>query len=436
MSDINKIMLDIANNGGRALFVGGYVRDYLLGRPCKDIDIEVYGLSSNKLIEILSKYGSVDPVGKSFGVIKCCGYDFSLPRRESKEGRGHKGFQVESDPNLSMYEASLRRDFTINSMMMDAEGKIIDYHGGQSDLYKKILRATSEHFVEDPLRVLRGFQFISRFGILHFDIKTIGMCKNLFLEYETLSKERIFEEWFKWTKGSYPSVGLRFLGRVGWIKLFPQIHLMENIEQDPEWHPEKNLLVHTYYVLDAMAEICNREGIEGEDRAILFFSALCHDMGKVTNTIYDGRIRSPGHDIAGVPLAKEFLESIGCYPRIIDNVLPLVREHMVHVYGEVNLRKLANRLYPANIKQLLYLMEADHSGRPPLPKGLPEQCKDWLERAREMEIEDSKPKPIVRGRDLLHLMDSGPEMGKTLKRLYELQLEGKFSTLEEGLKLL
>lgn len=433
---IDNILKDILIHGGSYLKIGGYVRDKILGIPNKDTDIEVYNISYENLMQILSKYGEPSTVGVSFGVIKLDKYDFSLPRRESKSGKGHKGFIVDVDSTMTPIEAARRRDYTINSMGEDAEGKIIDYYGGMKDLESLVLRHTSDQFIEDPLRVLRGFQFISRFNLAPHST-LIEVCKSIKHEYKDLAQERVFEEWVKWSKGSYPDNGLFFLVETAWIDHFPCLKQLYLTLQDSIYHPEGDVGTHTEHVVRAMANICDRESIQGEERTILFFSALLHDVGKPITTIVDnGRIKSPGHDVAGVPVARSFLESIGCPSKIIDVVLPLVKEHMVHCYGEVNLRRLAHRLYPATIQQLLYLIEADHSGRPPLEGGLPNICSNWLKIAKEMEIENNKPKPIVLGRHLMELMSPGPQMGKVLKRLYERQLDGEFNTLEEGLKLL
>ena len=214
------------------LLVGGYVRDHLLGIESKDLDIEVYGLSYAQIAEALRRHHRVDLVGRSFGVVKVGNeIDISLPRSESKTGVGHTGFAVTVDPKLTPREAAARRDFTINAMAMDFDGKIFDPFGGRVDLGRGLLRATSAAFQEDPLRVLRGMQFAARFGF-DMDQETVEMCRGLRHEFQHLSAERIWEEWHKWaTKARYPSKGLALLQSTGWTENFPVLHAMAETPQ-------------------------------------------------------------------------------------------------------------------------------------------------------------------------------------------------------------
>ena len=198
--------------GGRAVLVGGAVRDALLGKTVKDFDLEVHYLASGKVLELLRSVCEVDTVGMSFGVIKVKHFDLdiSLPRRENKNGAGHRGFLVETDPDLNFYDASARRDFTVNAIMYDPlDGELIDPHHGVEDLRKKVLRHVSEHFSEDPLRVLRGMQFVAR---LEFSAapETLKLCTGL--DQHELAIERIGTEWEKLLlQGKKVSYGLEFL---------------------------------------------------------------------------------------------------------------------------------------------------------------------------------------------------------------------------------
>jgi len=220
--------------GGHAYLVGGAVRDMLLGVPPKDRDIEVYGLDAEMLASILSRFGRVEAVGISFGVLKLRtpegdDYDFTLPRRESKSGRGHKGFMVTVDPTMTPRGGASRRDFTINAMMMDlADGSVLDFFGGVEDMQRGVLRHVGPAFADDPLRVLRGMQFAARFG-LRIDHETADLCRSLRGEYPTLSRERVLGEWEKWArKGAYPSNGLDVLVQTGWVELYPALNAMIN----------------------------------------------------------------------------------------------------------------------------------------------------------------------------------------------------------------
>lgn len=444
---MNHILEAITKAGGDPIKVGGCVRDKLLGLESKDIDIEVFGLSAEDLCNVLRQFGKVGIVGESFGVIKLTteedNFDFSLPRRDNKTGRGHRGFQIKVDQNLTPTEAALRRDFTINAIGERLDGKLVDPFGGEKDIKDRILRATSEHFSEDPLRVLRGFQFASRFQLIA-DTRTIEMCQQLITEADTIAIERTWGEWEKWgTKGTVPSLGLRFLANTNWITLHPELENLIGVPQDPEWHPEGCAWTHTLHVCDAAAHICEREGLKGEDRTTIILAALCHDLGKAlpehggTTVFQNGRWRSPGHAEAGISLSRRFLERIGCLERIIERVLPLVAEHMVcTTVSEINdrmVRRLAVRLGKATIRELLLILEADHSGRPPLPGGLPPPAKGIIEIAKRLAVEAEKPKPIIGGR---HLLDRGytpgPFFGKVIGQCYEAQLDGRFSDEDDA----
>lgn len=438
-----QVILYISSKGGRALIVGGAVRDHLLGLEPKDLDIEVYGLMPEVLKETLASYGKVDEVGVSFGIFKTrvngMEYDFSLPRREKKDGSGHCGFSVEVDPHMLPYNASKRRDFTINSISYDCLTETLyDPHCGEADLKRKLLVPTSEAFSEDPLRILRGMQFASRFD-LEVSSGLISAGYSMFEEYYSLAKERIWVEWEKWAKGPYPEKGLDLLSRTHWLKHFKHLNRLPETPQDPIWHPEGNVWQHTKHVCRAMADICGEQKITGEDRTILMFAALCHDIGKGISTFKndDGRWVAPGHAFSGVELTINFLNSIGCKQSIIEMVAPLVQEHMVHIGGDISprmVRRLASRIAPSNIDMLALVVEADMNGRPPTEGGLPKEFKEILEVAEEEKVKASKPIPIVMGR---HLIEKGltpnPRFGKILQAAYDAQLDGEFSTLEDGI---
>jgi len=284
------VVAELRHGGFRALVVGGSVRDALLGHEAKDTDIEVYGVSYNRLAEILSRHGRVDLVGTSFGVIKFTPpgghtYDFSLPRRDSKTGRGHRDFLSTFDQSITPREAASRRDFTINAMAYDPiTAELLDFFGGRQDLERHTLRATSEAFAEDPLRVLRGMQFACRFD-LAVDPATAEMSRSIAGEYSTLPRERVAEEFMKWAvKSRHPGRIAEYLGATGWMVHFPEIAQLFGVPQDPEWHPEGDVGVHTMYVLDEAARIAARDGLEDDDRAVLLFAALAHDFAKPATT--------------------------------------------------------------------------------------------------------------------------------------------------------
>lgn len=424
--------------------VGGCVRDAILGLPQKDYDVEVHGLGFDQLEAALSRWGGTDVVGRSFGTVKLNlvsgeSYDFSLPRRDSKIGAGHRGFKVEIDPNLEPGEASARRDFTINSMMWDtAKGELLDFHGGLKDLQSKTLRHTSPAFTEDPLRVLRGMQFISRFE-LTAAAETLELCRSMVGSHSELAAERIEGEWRKWASDSRkPSLGLRWLKDTGWIVHYPEIAALDNVPQDSQWHPEGDVFIHTQHTCDAMASLPEWKALPSEDRAVYMLAILCHDMGKPSTTRTEmranqERIISPSHEAAGVPLAEAFLERLHQPLVIRKRITPLVANHMVNSpdWTPRAVRRLAHRLMPETIDGLTVVMKADAFGRPPLPQVVPRNITALITAADAMSIRHAPPQPILLGRHLLHIgWKAGREMGEALKAAYDAQLEGDFDTVE------
>jgi tRNA nucleotidyltransferase (CCA-adding enzyme) len=412
---------DLAHDrGGRALIVGGAVRDAMRGHPSADLDVEVYGIAPGALEAMLATSFALDRVGQSFGILKLKGVDVdvSLPRRESKSGLGHKGFEVLADPHLPLDEAAARRDFTINAMAYDPRThELLDPHGGADDLRAGILRHTSVAFVEDPLRVLRAMQFAARFDLaLHPD--TAAICRTI--DPEALPAERLFGEWEKLLlKGEKPSRGLQVL-----------------IEQDPQWHPEGDAFTHTAHCLDAFAR--NRTGDARED-LVVGLAVLCHDFGKATTTTQDehGRWRALGHAEAGVAPTRTFLARLTNQVDLAPEVTPLVAGHMViddvftQQVGDAAIRRLATRV--GRIDRLVRVALADKQGRPPLvvneyPAG------DWvLARAAALSVTQGAPAPLVQGRHLIEMgMKPGKQFAPILKACYEAQLDGAFQTAEDG----
>jgi tRNA nucleotidyltransferase (CCA-adding enzyme) len=431
---------------GRAYLVGGCVRDQLLGRRSTDFDVEVFGISFDALEAALASRGRIDRVGRSFGVLKLrtpsgVNVDFSVPRRDSKTGPGHKGFVVTFDPGITPKEAAARRDFTINAMMFDPRSdQLLDFFGGEDDLRRGVLRHTSDAFGEDPLRVLRGMQFAARFR-LTASAETVALCRPMAARYSELAVERVREEWLKWAgESEVPSLGLRFLEQTHWISQFPELDALRSTSQDPEWHPEGDVFVHTCHCCDALVELEEWRAADSETRIVLLLAVLAHDFGKPATTRREAkegreRIVSPGHDEAGVPIAEQFLERIGVPRAIINRVLPLVRCHMADLQGltERSVRRLSRRLEPENIRDLSVLMTADRFGRPPRPRVIPESIVRLGQLAAELKIQSNAPGPILNGRDLVALgMPPGPRIGRLLTAAYEAQLDGQIQTINDA----
>lgn len=444
---ILKLAKIIKENGGRAMLVGGCVRDELMNIEPKDWDIEVYGIEPTKLKEILQQFGKVDAVGESFTVYKIGQFlDVSLPRRERKVSRGHKGFIVEGDPKMSFEEAAKRRDFTINAIMKDVlTGEIVDIYGGQNDIeLKKIRHIADETFVEDSLRVLRAAQFAARFEF-EIEAKTIQLCQTI--DLTDLPKERIWGELEKLLlKSAKPSIGLKYFYELKITdQLFPELKSLVGVPQEFEWHPEGDVDVHTILVVDEARKLI--DDLPYSKQVTVMLGALCHDFGKPSTTqFFDGRWRSHGHDEAGIEPTISFLDKLGIYTLdgydVREQIIQLVRYHLTpgmffkNKPGAGAFRRLARKVEP----DLLYrVAKADALGRNPdwIPKEkwFKAEAQEWfIEKVRELKVETRAPEQILLGRHLIELgLTPSKFFGDITKAVFELQLDGKVTNLEEAL---
>jgi tRNA nucleotidyltransferase (CCA-adding enzyme) len=432
----------VRDAGGRALVVGGWVRDQLLGRASKDVDLEVYGLDAVRLREVLAGFGPVNAVGESFTVYKVAGVDVALPRRESKTGRGHRGFDVIGDPHMSPGEAARRRDFTINAIAWDPlEDAYVDPCGGRADLAAGVLRAVDPRtFGDDSLRVLRAIQFAARFEFA-LDPGTFEICRRLPLD--DLPAERIWGEVEKLLlQAPRPSSGFGLARDLGVIeRLFPEIHALIGCPQEPEWHPEGDVWIHTLMVIDQARR--RLDGLDHPRQAALMLGAVCHDLGKPPTTAFlDGRIRSIDHEQAGVAPASSLLDRLNVHSLggfdVRREVLGMVAHHLkpLSFYkadpraGDGAFRRLALKV---DLELLARLALSDCLGRTG-----DFDCSgiQWfLDRARALGVEHQAPEPLVKGRHLLAMgLTPGPRIGEILRQVYEQQLDGTIGTLEEGLE--
>jgi len=438
----------IARDNGSAVIVGGAVRDHFLKLPMKDYDIEVYGLERLEVLEeILKSYGRVELVGKSFGVLKFMHagetYDFSFPRIEQKVGRGHKGFACQIDGTISYEEAARRRDFTCNAMGYEIEAKIyLDPFGGREDMQAKILRHIDEKtFVEDPLRIYRGVQFCARFGY-EMAKETKDLCAVMIAQgaLEELPKERVYEEFKKLLlKADKPSIGFELMRELGVLRYFPELEALIGVEQEKRWHPEGDVWVHTMMVIDAMAKL--KTGEEKRD-LMLLYAALCHDFGKpATTEMIAGRIRSLGHEEAGIAPTQRFMSRLSNEQDFIDKILPLVAQHLKpsQLYHDRASKAAVRRLSTkVNIKDLVIVAKADFLGR------TTEEAKkgdypagEWLlEMAEELDVSDKAPKMLLQGRDLIALgLAPSPRFKEILDAVYEKQLDGEVENTQEAIMI-
>jgi tRNA nucleotidyltransferase (CCA-adding enzyme) len=442
-SIVDRLAATVRDAGGRALVVGGWVRDRLRGVPSKDIDVEVFGIPQDRLHDLLAGLGRVEAVGQSFAVYKLIGdftIDVSLPRRESKSGRGHKGFAVEGDPWMSIAEAARRRDFTINAISWDPlSGAYEDPFAGRRDLTDGVLKAVDEAtFGDDSLRVLRAIQFAARFEF-RIDADTAAICKALPLD--DLPADRIWGEIEKLLlQASRPSIGFALAREWGVIdRLLPELASLDGCEQEPEWHPEGDVWTHTLMVIDQARA---RNGDLDRPRLItVMLGAVCHDLGKpATTAMIDGRIRSIDHEQAGVAPTLSLLDRLNIHTidgfDVRRQVVGLVANHlkpgMFHKAANVGdgaFRRLAQKV---DLELLARVAKADCLGR---TGTFDCSAMDWfLGRARELGVEHQPPAPVLMGRHLLDLgVPPGPAIGEVLKAVYERQLDGTVTTLEDAL---
>jgi tRNA nucleotidyltransferase (CCA-adding enzyme) len=447
---VRQLSLAIREAGGRALLVGGCVRDWLMGSQPKDWDLEVYQLEPTRLRRVLDDFGSVNVVGEAFTVYKLSeDLDVSIPRRERKAGRGHRGFVIEGDPSMSIAEATRRRDFTINAILQDPlSGEVIDPFQGKSDVENRIIRAVSaDTFAEDSLRVLRAAQFAARFG---FEIQeeTVALCQSV--EVTDLPPERIWGEVEKLLlKAERPSIGIEWFRKFGVIEvLFPEIASLVGVPQDPDWHPEGDVFVHTKLVVDRARELI--ADLPYARKVTVMLAALAHDFGKPSTTQFlEDHWRSRGHEEAGVEPSRKFLDRLKVHSidgyNVRDQVVALVREHLKpgefykkrDEVGEGAFRRLARR---CELDLLYRVAKADSLGRNaawvPREKWYDAEAQDWfIRRAKELEVDQHAPAPILLGRHLIELgLAPGPQMGEITRAIYEMQLDGRVRNLDEALE--
>ncbi|MBD3794421.1 MAG: HD domain-containing protein [Epsilonproteobacteria bacterium] len=444
---ILKISSYLKSKNAKAIVVGGSVRDYFLNLEIKDYDIEVYGLASIEELEsILKCFGKVNLVGKSFGILKFVyqneEYDFSMPRRERKNGVGHRAFEVTCDGELSFKEASKRRDFTINAMGYDIEEKMfLDPFEGMSDLKQKRLKHINDDtFMEDSLRIYRAVQFCARFGY-SLDKATFNLCKRMIEQgaIEDLPKERIYQEWTKMLlKSTKPSIGFELMRELGILRYFPELQSLIGVVQSIDYHPEGDVWIHTMMAIDKMVELKT-----GEDMLDLklMFAVLCHDFGKpkFTQINKDGKITAIGHELGGVEPTKNFLYRLSNNHDFINSILPLIEFHLApSSFYRSNASKGAIRRLSTkvNISELVIVAKADFLGRTTLEsKSGIYKAGEWISTiAKELDIIDKAPIPLLLGRDLISLgLKPSKEFKNLLSKVYDKQLEGDITTKDEAM---
>lgn len=430
---VHAIVAAINSNKGRALLVGGAVRDMVMGRNVKDVDIEVYGLREDELENVLKQFGPVSVVGKAFGVFRVHGLDvdWSLPRADSP---GRKPTVV-IDPFMSVGTAARRRDLTMNAMALDLmTDELIDPCNGMSDIKNKILRTPdARFFIQDPLRFYRVMQFIARFEMSPDD-ELNALCAEM--DIADISRERIEQEFRKMFLLSVrPSHGIRWLHKIGRLhEVLPELAATVGVEQNPQWHPEGDVFEHTMQAIDAAAIIAQKYDNEF-DKLVLLYAALCHDLGKVTTTTnVNGVIKSIGHEKDSKKFARTMMKRITHNNDLIAAVSSLVLYHMTPLQftsSKAKLpayKRLANKLvHTVNMLMLIDLCIADKRGRngaghEPLTSDFPD-VEIFKNKVEQAGVATSGVEPILKGADLLDIIQPGPQMGKLLASAYEVQIE-------------
>lgn len=416
----------VNTHGGVCYFVGGYVRDSLMGSESKDIDMEVHGVYPDMLTDILSRFGEVISMGASFGIYNIKGYslDIAMPRKETARGAGHRDFDVFVDPFIGTEKAAERRDFTINALMQNVlTGEIIDHFAGKADLEKGIIRHVNDvSFAEDPLRVLRAAQFAARFD---FDIadETIDLCSKM--DLTALSKERIETELEKaLLKADKPSVFFEYLRKMNQIDYwFKELKDIIGVQQNPQFHAEGDVWTHTMMVLDEAAKYRDK----AENPKGFMLAALCHDYGKAICTeVVDGRIRSIGHETKGLPLVETFLNRITSETKLINYVLNLCALHMKpNALSGMNAGvKSTNKMFDQaqDPTALVYMAMADNYGRIMANGITPHE--DFLFERLEI-FNTIMAKPYVQGRDLIEAgIEPSEKFSEYLEYAHKLRLAG------------
>ena len=407
---IAAIARHIAQAGGRALIVGGSVRDQLLGRPARDQDVEVLGCNLDQLTEYLAEFGRPIRMGQSFESLRLAGLDID--------------FTVAESPELDFTAAARRRDLTLNSIALDPlTGEILDPHGGRRDLEAGLLRATDPtRFGDDPLRALRVARLTAQLA-MHPDAELIALCGEQ--DLSGVARERIFDEFRKLLlDAARPSAAFQFLEKTNLLGHFPELDALRGVRQDPRWHPEGDVWVHTLMVVDEAAAL--RRG--DEDDLPLMLGALCHDMGKPEQTrIEEDRVHAQGHEARGIAGAVAFLEGMRAPNRLVAKVAGLVEHHLAPALyprnsaGPRGYRRLARKLEAAHVSMelLARVARADHLGRTTeeaLARVFPDGD-HFLREAGALGVAQAAEPDIVQGKHLVKRgFVPGPQFAELLAR--------------------
>lgn len=428
-SIIPALAREAASLGGRLVIVGGWVRDQLRGEPSKDLDAEIFGLSPEKIDAFLDRFDSIGRVGQHFPVwrLKHRDIDIGYPRE------GALDYQAPDAATLvfAFRKAARHRDLTLNAIGWDPlDGQLLDPWQGALDLDAKRLRAVDPTtFGRDPLRGLRVARLKAHLEA-EVDSRTLELCRSL--DLSELPVERITGELRRiLTHPKKPSLALEFLDQSGLLRFFPPLEPLSETPQDPVWHPEGDVFIHTMMVLDVARRIGS--DLDPESAETLQWAALCHDLGKPSTTTQEGnRIRSIGHEAAGAHITRKWLATLRVSHRISQAAEVLVAHHLAPAQfvsqgaGPRAYRRLARKLAVggASVIDLERVARADHLGRTTeealtgtFPAG-----QQFLEAAEEEGVRSGPHQDIVTAKHLMSIgFLPGPMLGRALGRARDLQ---------------
>jgi tRNA nucleotidyltransferase (CCA-adding enzyme) len=413
--------------GGDIWVVGGACRDTVMGVEPRDFDFECFGISKQAIVEACRASGiAAKTAGAAYGIVIAT----------------VDGVEVEvSVADGDIETAAARRDITANSIYFrPATGEWRDPFGGREDIAAGVIRATPG-FDRDPGRMMRVARFAARFGWTVED-GTAEMIRRMAGRMAEVSIERIWPEFAKAFECERPGDFIRAMKAIGIVGFWPEIAAMDGCEQDPIWHPEGDAFEHTACTMDAAAAICRRDGIIGEDRIAFVAGAMVHDFGKPATTVRteDGRIASPAHAEVGVAIAERFFRRCGIAgSQVAGRAIAMTAEHMAHIAGEPSprsARRMAVRIAArgATIIDIARIIEADASGRPPMPAGMPESGRAMVAMAEAVGVADAAPQRIVEGRHVMSFgVAAGPRVGRIVNAAFDAQVDGAFEDIDGGI---
>lgn len=424
----DNIVRKIRSNGHEAFFVGGCVRDLLMTTEPKEYDI-----TTNAKPEEISKiFKKTIPIGENFGVVLVLynGFQFEVATYRKDLGYSDGRHPDEVEYTKSVQEDVLRRDFTINGMLLDPmQGRLIDYVGGKDDIERGIIRTIGEphnRFEEDKLRMLRAVRFSARFKFKIDRGTSDAIVKNC-SKINDVSPERIRDEIIKIITQDNPGPGVALLSKLGLLKeVLPDVEAMQGVKQPEEFHPEGDVFLHTCLVLDKLFE--NTNGNYSQELAM---GALLHDVGKPPTFTVSDRIRFNAHDRVGADMSRYICRGLRLSNKQIDRIYSLIKEHL-RFKDVFKMRKSTLKRFLATpyFHEHLELHRADCLAS----HGMLDAYKLVLEKLGELEEEDIKPVPIVTGKDLISLgYTPGPVFSDILDYLNEAQLEGIISNKGEAI---